>query len=68
MTHTKDKIRELKVDFSKNRHRIFYFTFIKKTIILLHAFSKKTRRTPISEIKRAEENYCDVLNNKEMYE
>jgi len=66
--HIKGKIRELRVDFSKNKHRVFYFTFIKKKIILLHAFLKKTRKTPISEIKKAEENYYDVLNNKKMYE
>jgi len=66
--HIKGKIRELRVDFSKNKHRIFYFTFIKRKIILLHVFLKKTKKTPISEIKRAEENYYDVLNNKEIYE
>ena len=65
--HIKGKIRELRVDFSRNRYRVFYFTFIKKTIILLHAFSKKTPQTPVSEIKKAEENYYDVLNNKEIY-
>lgn len=66
--HIKGKIRELRVDFSQNRHRIFYFAFVKRKIILLHAFLKKTKKTPISEIKRAEENYYDVLNNKEIYE
>ncbi len=66
--HIKGKIRELRVDFSKSKHRIFYFTFIKKKIILLHVFLKKTKKTPISEIRRAEENYYDVLNNKKIYE
>jgi len=66
--HVKGKIRELRVDFSKNRHRIFYFTFIKRKIILLHVFLKKTKKMPISEIRRAEENYQDVLSNKEIYE
>jgi len=66
--HIKGKIRELRIDFTKNRHRILYFTFIKKNIILLHAFLKKTRKTPLSEIKRAEENYYNVLENKELYE
>jgi len=36
--HIKGKIRELRVDFSSKKHRIFYFTFIGKNIILLHAF------------------------------
>jgi phage-related protein len=66
--HIKGKIRELRVDFSKNRFRVFYFIFIGKTIILLHVFLKKSEKTPIQEIKKAEENYCDVLNNSKLYE
>jgi len=66
--HIRGKIRELRVDFSPNKHRIFYFIFIKNTIIILHAFLKKTQKTPSSEIKRAEDNYIDVLNNPEFYE
>ncbi len=66
--HVKGKIRELRIDFGKNRFRIFYFTFIKKTIVLLHAFLKRTEKTPIKEIKKAEENYYDVLNNPKLYE
>ena len=66
--HIKGKVRELRVDFSKNRHRIFYFLFINKTIILLHAFTKNTQKTPRNEIFRAETNYIDVLKNKQIYE
>jgi phage-related protein len=66
--HIIGKIRELRVDFGHNRHRILYFTFIKRTIILLHAFLKKTTKTPVSEIMKAEENYKDVLANQKLYE
>ena len=66
--HIKGKIRELRVDFANNRHRILYFIFIKKTIVLLHAFLKKTAKTPVSEIKRAEENYYKVLKTQRIYE
>ena len=66
--HITGKIRELRVDFAKNRHRIFYFTFLKKTIILLHAFLKKTPKTPTEEIRRAQQNYQDVLQNPKIYE
>ena len=66
--HIKGKIRELRVDFSKNRHRIFYFTFINQTIILLHAFLKNTQRTPFKEIKKAEDNLKDAINNQKLYE
>ena len=66
--HIKGKIRELRVDFGHQRHRIFYFAFIKKTIVLLHAFLKKTDKTPITEIKKAENNYFDAINNQKLYE
>jgi len=66
--HIKGKIRELRVDFGHNRHRIFYFIFVKKTIVLLHTFLKKTAKTPVSEIKKAEENYQIVLKNPKIYE
>jgi len=66
--HIKGKIRELRIDFGVNRHRIFYFTFIEKTIILLHAFLKKTQKTPNKEIKRAEDNFKNVINNPQRYE
>jgi len=66
--HIKGKIRELRVDFSRNRFRIFYFIFINKNIVLLHVFLKKTPKTPSKEIKVAEENLKYVLNNLELYE
>ena len=66
--HIKEKVRELRVDFARKRYRIFYFVFVKRTIILLHAFLKKTAKTSISETKRAEENYYNVLKNPETYE
>lgn len=66
--HIKGKIRELRVDFGQNRYRIFYFIFVKKTIILLNAFSKKTAKTPLSEIKKTEENYKNILKNPKIYE
>jgi len=66
--HIKGKIRELRVDFSKNRHRVFYFIFVKRTIVLLHCFLKKTKKTPNKEIIKAQNNYIDVLNNHKLYE
>lgn len=66
--HITGKIRELRVDFFNNRHRIFYFTFLKKTIVLLHGFTKNTQKTPTGEIKKALENYNDAINNPQLYE
>lgn len=66
--HIKGKIRELRVDFGKNRHRIFYFTFVEKNIIFLHAFLKKTQKTPLGEIQQAKKNYYKTINNPKLYE
>ncbi len=64
----KDKIKELRVDFANNRHRIFYFIFVGRNIVLLHAFQKKTSKTPKREIKIAQQRYFEVLNNQKVYE
>lgn len=48
--HIRGKIRELRVDFARSRHRIFYFTFVGKNIVLLHAFRNNTTKTPEREI------------------
>lgn len=66
--HIKGKIRELRIDFSNKKHRIFYFTFVNKNIILLSVFLKKTAKTPLTEIKKAEQNYNNVINNPKFYE
>lgn len=66
--HIEGKIRELRVDFARNRHRIFYFVFIGKNIIFLNAFLKKTEKTPAREIEKAKEYYRAVISNKEIYE
>jgi phage-related protein len=66
--HIRGKTRELRVDFGRNRHRIFFFTFVGKNIILLHAFLKKTAQTPEGEITRALNNYNKVIINPKLYE
>lgn len=62
------KIRELRVDFSRRRHRIFYFVTIGRRIILLHSCLKKTDRTPPGEIKKALTYYNDAINNLNLYD
>ena len=66
--HIKNKIRELRVDFSRNRHRIFYVAVIEKKIILLRAFLKKTAKTPKQEIVTALDNFEDYKINKSLIE
>ncbi len=66
--HIVGKIRELRVSFGHNQHRIFYFGFINRKIILLSAFLKKTDKTPLREIQKALSAYYDTLNNPQNYE
>lgn len=66
--HIIGKIRELRVDFSKNRYRIFFFIHVGKKIILLHAFLKNADKTPQSEINTALKHYYLIINSNQNYE
>ncbi len=44
---------ELRIKFSSDIARIFYFTYLNNKFVLLHGFIKKTMKTPEAEIKRA---------------
>jgi len=59
--HIEGKIRELRIGFHSHHHRIFYFAFVAKRIILLHAFLKKTAKNPKIEIEKAILNYKDYI-------
>ena len=43
----------------RNHHRVFYVAVRGRTILLLHAFAKKTQKTPAREIKMAERRLVD---------
>ncbi len=66
--HIIGKIRELRVNLARDKHRIFYFTFVNKNIVLLSAFLKHTDKTPHQEIVKALQNYQDLINNPNHYE
>ena len=59
--HVRGKIRELRVKTSDGNIRIFYFFFIERNIILLHAFRKKTQELPEREINQAERNMHNFM-------
>jgi phage-related protein len=62
------EIRELRVGFSHNKHRIFYTVSGRRKIILLYAFLKKTQKTPKKEINHALNNLQDYKLNKNLVE
>lgn len=45
---------ELRIKFSNDIARIFYFMYCDNKFILLHGFIKKTMKTPVREIDRAQ--------------
>lgn len=53
--HISDDLWELRIKFSSDISRIFYFIPIKEKIVLLHGFVKKTEKTPKNEIDLAKE-------------
>jgi len=51
--HLDDGIFEVRAKVSTNIVRVLYFFYIGRRIILTHGFTKKTQKTPPSEIERA---------------
>ena len=55
------KIRELRIDHSSNQYRILYFFQILDQIVLVHAFSKKTKQLKKKDIDVAEKRMEDWI-------
>ena len=51
--YVRDGIFELRIVFSNDTARVFYFFFKEKRIIVTNGFIKKTRKLPVREIERA---------------
>jgi phage-related protein len=59
--HIKDDIWELR----PLRNRIFFFYWKDNRYILLHHFIKKTQKTPVRELNKAQNNLKNFLKRKE---
>ena len=57
---------ELRIKFSNDAARIFYFTYHHNKCILLHGFIKKTMKTPRKEIERARKYMEDYLRRSRL--
>jgi len=57
-------IYECRVQFGSNAYRIFCFFDSGSVIVLTHGFQKKSRKTPMSEIERAESFRRDLLGRR----
>ena len=56
---------ELRIKFSGDIARVFYFTYYNNKYVLLNGFIKKTRETPKQEIERARKYMEDYIRRAE---
>lgn len=57
--HVKGKIRELRIHYGTSQYRVLYFFYMRKNIILAHAFTKKTQELKEKDIDVAERRMED---------
>ena len=57
--HLRGKIRELRIDSRPLSHRVLYAALSGGRFLLLHAFKKKSQKTPAREIETAERRLKD---------
>lgn len=62
--HIGGNIWELRIDSGSARYRVLYFTVVNKTVVLLRAFLKKSRKTPAAEIATAVRRRDDCLQHR----
>ena len=55
-------VSELRVKGEDGVFRVFYFTATREGILVFHAFTKKTQRTPPLEIELAQKRLKELLD------
>jgi phage-related protein len=63
--HLTGKLWELRVSSGQLAYRVLYFAHTGRRFVLLHAFSKKTRKTPRREIEVAMRRMAEISEQKE---
>jgi len=58
------KLWELRVQAAKGAYRVFHFTHTGQRFVMLHAFLKKTPKTPRQEIAIAERRMEELLERE----
>ncbi|MBM4465769.1 MAG: type II toxin-antitoxin system RelE/ParE family toxin [Chloroflexi bacterium] len=59
--HLEGKLWELRIRAGRKAYRVIYFAFTGQRFILLHAFLKKTQKTPRKQIAIAQRRLADFL-------
>ncbi|HJX92335.1 MAG TPA: type II toxin-antitoxin system RelE/ParE family toxin [Pyrinomonadaceae bacterium] len=54
-------VAELRIKDPSGAYRVFYYTKLANTLLILHAFTKKTQKTPPQEIALAHKRLKEIL-------
>jgi phage-related protein len=57
-------VEELRVRDRSGAYRVFYYTKLADSILIFHAFGKKTQKTPPHEIALAQKRLEEMLDEK----
>lgn len=63
--HLEDGIFELRAKQGSDITRVLYFFFVGKKIVLTNGFTKKTQKTPRTEIAAAKKYRAEYIERKE---
>lgn len=57
-------VNELRIRDRSGIYRVFYYTKLADSVLIFHAFSKKTQKTPQHEIVIAQQRLKELLDEK----
>jgi phage-related protein len=57
-------VNELRILDRSGIYRVFYFTKLANSILIFHAFTKKTQKTPLHEIALAQARLEEMLDEE----
>ncbi|HKO98671.1 MAG TPA: type II toxin-antitoxin system RelE/ParE family toxin [Pyrinomonadaceae bacterium] len=64
MTSVASGVEELRVKDRSGAFRVFYFTKLADSVLIFHAFTKKTQRTPPQEMAIAQRRLKEILDEE----
>lgn len=57
-------VEELRVKDSSGTYRVFYFTKLADSVLIFHAFTKKTQKTPSRQIALAQQRLKEMTHEE----
>lgn len=57
-------VEELRVTDRSGGYRVFYYMKLADSLLIFHAFAKKTRKTPMSEIALGQARLKEMFDEK----